>query len=268
MLRRDHRVVAWTLLATATMAVVPVFAAGTLRGAPVPVADGVTDAPAVVTDQTPSTSPSPSPSPSPSESPIDPPSEEPVPPKPPVPTPSEPSPVPPEPDPSDPAPTGGPTSPAPTPTETPTPTPTPGGGPVPSTADGLSFDYDVSDGLAGPTGTCAVTAVPAPADDPAGSPGGSPGGSSGNTSGASVVGTIDTGTTTDPVAISCLTVTRYQHTGSQVRFSGEATQDGKPTTYAITVVDGRGDRPDTFRIETSTGFGGGGALTGGSLKVR
>ncbi len=261
MLRRDHRVVAWTLLATASVAVVPVFAAGALRAAPAPVADGVADAPVAVVDET----ASPSPSPTPSESPTPTPSEEPAPSQPPATTPAPPT----EPQPTDPAPTGDPTGPVSpsatastsataTPTEQPTSTPTPSE-PVPTTIDGLTFSYDVTDGVAGPTGTCSVTAeAPAPASADASVAAGSD----------QAASTADTGATTTPVAISCLSVTKYQRTGSQVRFSGDATQGGKPTSYSITVIDGRGARADSFRIETGSGFVGGGALTGGSLKVR
>ena len=46
--------------------------------------------------------------------------------------------------------------------------------------------------------------------------------------------------------------------------------NGSPTTYKITIVDN--GRPgagtaDVFRIETSSGFSGGGALTGGNFQV-
>jgi hypothetical protein len=177
--------------------------------------------------------------------------------------------VPPAPEPTTPAPTPSqtPSPPAPTPTsgDTSTPTTTPTSGPTgdpttpPSTdptsppttdptsppspgptnqgpADLVAFRYQVQRTSVGPTGSCSV----------------------------------DGGTTAAPVAITCTDVTRYRREGNKVTFSGHATINGKPTTYRIEVADlaDPGTGRDVFRIETATGFVGGGALDSGNLRVR
>ena len=123
-----------------------------------------------------------------------------------------------------------------TPTGTPTGEPTPGDGtPSPQPFDpNVSFSYDAKPGPAGPIGTCQVTG----------------------------------GTKADPVNVRCLDVTRYHRSGTKVRFTGHAIQDGAATSYTITVADGRGSNPDTFLIQTGTGYSGGGSVTVGGLKVR
>jgi len=123
-----------------------------------------------------------------------------------------------------------------TPTGTPTGEPTPGDGtPSPQPFDpNVSFSYDAKPGPAGPIGTCQVTG----------------------------------GTKADPVNVRCLDVTRYHRSGTQVRFTGHAIQNGVATSYTITVADGRGSNPDKFLIRTGTGYAGGGSVTAGGLKVR
>ena len=79
----------------------------------------------------------------------------------------------------------------------------------------MSFSYDAKPGPAGPIGTCEVTG----------------------------------GTAADPVKVRCLDVTRYHRSGTKVRFTGHAIQDGAATSYTITVADGRGTNPDTFLIQ-------------------
>ena len=98
----------------------------------------------------------------------------------------------------------------------------------------MSFSYDAKPGPAGPIGTCQVKG----------------------------------GTAADPVKVRCLDVTRYHRSGTKVRFTGHAIQDGAATSYTITVADGRGTNPDTFLIQTGTGYSGGGSVTAGGLKVR
>jgi hypothetical protein len=130
-------------------------------------------------------------------------------------------------------PSGEPTG---TPTGTPTGEPTPGDGtPSPQPFDpNVSFSYDAKPGPAGPIGTCQVTG----------------------------------GTTADPVKVRCLDVVRYHRSGTKVRFTGHAIQNGVATSYTITVADGRGSNPDKFLIRTGTGYAGGGSVTAGGLKVR
>ena len=122
------------------------------------------------------------------------------------------------------------------PTDTPTGEPTPGDGtPSPQPVDpNVSFSYDAKPGPAGPIGTCQVTG----------------------------------GTAADPVKVRCLDVTRYHRSGTKVRFTGHAIQNGVATSYTITVADGRGSNPDRFLIRTGTGYAGGGSVTAGGLKVR
>jgi hypothetical protein len=69
--------------------------------------------------------------------------------------------------------------------------------------------------------------------------------------------------------IKCLTVTAYVQTGNTATIYGDALINGSPTVYKITVTDnGRpGAGADVFRIETSSGFNGGGLLTAGNLQV-
>jgi hypothetical protein len=98
----------------------------------------------------------------------------------------------------------------------------------------VSFSYDAKPGPAGPIGTCQVTG----------------------------------GTKADPVKVRCLDVTRYHRSGTKVRFTGHAIQNGVATSYTITVADGRGSNPDKFLIRTGTGYAGGGSVTAGGLKVR
>ena len=98
----------------------------------------------------------------------------------------------------------------------------------------MSFSYDAKPGPAGPIGTCEVTG----------------------------------GTAADPVKVRCLDVTRYHRSGTKVRFTGHAIQNGAATSYTITVADGHGSNPDRFLIKTGTGYTGGGSVTAGGLKVR
>lgn len=81
--------------------------------------------------------------------------------------------------------------------------------------------------------------------------------------------TVNGGTAEDPVAITCTDVTRYRHRGNHVRFSGHAKVNGAATTYEILVADVAhpGTGHDIFRIETGTGFVGGGELDSGDLTV-
>jgi hypothetical protein len=69
--------------------------------------------------------------------------------------------------------------------------------------------------------------------------------------------------------VNCLDVTAYVQNGNTVTIYGHATINGTATLYKITVTDnGRpGTGRDTFRIETSSGFSGGGTLTAGNLEV-
>ena len=134
-------------------------------------------------------------------------------------------------------PSGTPTgTPSGTPSGTPTGEPKPGHG-TPSTQPidpDVSFSYDAKPGPAGPIGTCEVKG----------------------------------GTAADPVKVRCLDVTRYHRSGTKVRFTGHAIQNGVATSYTITVADGRGSNPDKFLIRTGTGYAGGGSVTAGGLKVR
>lgn len=80
--------------------------------------------------------------------------------------------------------------------------------------------------------------------------------------------TVTGGTAAAPITIGCLDVTSYKRTGNKATFSGHATQNGVPTTYTIKVVDGVGSDPDSFTIQTGSGYVGGGSLVAGSLRVR
>jgi hypothetical protein len=69
--------------------------------------------------------------------------------------------------------------------------------------------------------------------------------------------------------IKCLDATAYVQNGDTATIYGHATINGTTTVYKITVTDnGRpGTGRDIFRIETSSGFTGGGSLTAGNLEV-
>jgi hypothetical protein len=69
--------------------------------------------------------------------------------------------------------------------------------------------------------------------------------------------------------IKCLDVTSYVQSGNTTTVYGHARIDGSPTLYKITATDnGRpGAARDVFRIETSSGFTGGGVLTAGNVQV-
>jgi hypothetical protein len=69
--------------------------------------------------------------------------------------------------------------------------------------------------------------------------------------------------------VRCLDVTAYVENGDTATIYGHATINGTATLYKITVTDnGRpGTGRDIFRIETSSGFSGGGTLTAGNLEV-
>jgi len=70
--------------------------------------------------------------------------------------------------------------------------------------------------------------------------------------------------------IRCRTVDSLVVVGTHATFTGEATDNGVPTTYTIEVDDlsesGRGN--DTFSITTGTGYSRSGVLTSGNIQVR
>ena len=73
----------------------------------------------------------------------------------------------------------------------------------------------------------------------------------------------------DKTTIKCLDVVSYVESGNTATIYGHATINGTATLYKITVIDnGRpGAGKDSFRIETSSGFSGGGTLTAGNVEV-
>ena len=69
--------------------------------------------------------------------------------------------------------------------------------------------------------------------------------------------------------ILCRTVTSLVVVGTHATFSGEATDNGVPTTYTIDIDDlsESGRNNDTFSITTGTGFSRSGVLTSGNVQV-
>jgi hypothetical protein len=69
--------------------------------------------------------------------------------------------------------------------------------------------------------------------------------------------------------VLCRTVTSLLIVGTHATITGEATDNGVPTTYTIEVDDlsesGRG--ADTFSIITGTGFSRSGVLTAGNIQI-
>jgi len=69
--------------------------------------------------------------------------------------------------------------------------------------------------------------------------------------------------------VKCLDVTAYIQTGNTATIYGHATINGTAALYKMTVTNnGRpGAGKDIFRIDTSSGFTGGGTLTAGNIEV-
>jgi hypothetical protein len=70
--------------------------------------------------------------------------------------------------------------------------------------------------------------------------------------------------------ILCSTVTSLVVVGTHATFSGNATQNGVPTTYTIQIDDlsESGTGKDTFSITTGAGYSRSGVLTSGNIQIQ
>jgi hypothetical protein len=71
------------------------------------------------------------------------------------------------------------------------------------------------------------------------------------------------------VHIRTTSITDYVISGPNERIiRGTGTINGVNGTFEVTVTDGPGGTPDTFRITTSTGYARGGSLTSGDIAIQ